>query len=339
MIERRGLIVGSFDTAAHGFTMSKLHLQTPQGFEDWVEVDGMSGALDYSEAAVGYVLYQTSPLEAVFELSEGNKAHREKIIAEFIRAVHGRSCRIVHPDHGGKLLKGRVQLSKDYSDLAHAQVTLKAVCMPYFEEPYESYAQIPILDRSHNRIAFGTTSFMEELSSCSGGLTGDTEVVTVTLATTSSDIHTRGVFRVALSANEHYFVSGRLLGNGFWRVSNSTEMPTLFSPVVRTGDDGYLYIFIERLQSYGAVSLQDVVIVPGYEATLLHNGSFPVEASVQKPNGLTPILCVNGTSVRLTSSSKALFLPPEDVPVVAFRQDTTDAEGSVDVRFCRRWLE
>lgn len=332
---KRGLIIGSFNTAEYGFTMSKLHLEVPQARQDFVEVDGMSGALDYSDAQG--IVYQTCRLEAVFELSEGNKEYREKIIGEFIRAVHGKSCPIIHPDHGGKILTGRVQLSKDYSDLAHAQVSMSAVCQPWFTEPHDTIVSLPVRDRSYNCATFTNIELMEDLTTCQAGITGDTESVTVGLVTVASPIHSKAVFRIKLNAAETYVVSGRLIGRGFWRASATQDMPSEFTSVVHTGDDGYLYISITRLQSYGAVTLTDLVIVPGYVAGFIENGSFPVTASVQAPSGLSVILAHAGTSSRIYQGID-IELPAGDVPAVAFCI-SSDGSGDVTLKFRRRWLE
>ncbi|MBE6984305.1 MAG: hypothetical protein E7434_01585 [Ruminococcaceae bacterium] len=339
MMDRRGLIVGNFDTAKYGFTMSKLSLSTPQAFEDWVEVEGMDGCLDFSEAAAGYPLYQIRRLEAVFELSEGNLASREMIITEFIRSVHGKKCTIIHPNHGGKLLKGRVQLSKDFSNLAHAQVTLTAVCQPWFLEPHRDFLELPILDRSHNRITYTNTEFLAELSSCEGGTIGDTESVTVSLVTTAASIHTYAVFRVTLEANETYYLSGRMLNKGYWRASNAPQMPDAFSPIVQTGQDGYLYIFVVRLQSYAPVNLLDIVCVPSYEAQILKNGSFPTPLLCSKNTPISVLVSVNGVSKMHHTSSPELYARSGDIPVLAFRHDTSDEESYETISFERRWLE
>ena len=125
-MKRRGLILGGYDTAAHGFTMTKLSLQTPPIEESFVQVDGMHGSLDYCDAT-GSCIFKTRSLTASFEISYGSKEDREKIIAEMIRTVHGKKLTIIHPDHGGKVLTGRVQVSKEFNNLAYASVSVSAV--------------------------------------------------------------------------------------------------------------------------------------------------------------------------------------------------------------------
>ena len=340
MMKKRGLIIGGYDTAAHGFTMTKLSLQTPPIVEDFVQVDGMHGSLDYCDAT-GDVVYQTRPLEAVFELSEGNFAEREKVLTEMIRSIHGKKCPIVHPDHGGKLLEGRVKVSKDFNNLAYAQVSLTAVCQPWFTDPCDTVLTLPILDRSHNLITYDNVEFMQELSTCPGGRTGDTEAVTVTLFTEPADIHSYAVFRAALSANTTYYLSGRMYGRGYWRANNAPEMPDAFSPVVTTGDDGYLYLFVARLESYGYLGMNDVVCVNSSEASILHNGSFPAGLQLEKPESLSGILVsVGGVSKRHYSKSvPEITANAGDLPVLAFRHDTSDEALTETIRFKRRWLE
>ena len=337
-MKRRGLIMDGYDTAAHGFTMTELKLSTPEIAKEFVNVDGMHGALDYCEAN-GAPIYKTRALKASFELSEGSFTDRESTITELIRAVHGRKCDIAHPDHPGMLLSGRVEVSKNLSNLAHAKVSISATCQPWFSEEVKTFVELPILDRSHNLITLENTTFVAEYSTCEGSVTGDTEVVTVGLITNPAEINKCAVFRISLEANSTYYVSGRMLSKGFWRVSNAPTMPDIFSPVVATGADGFLYFFVVRLQSYSYVDLLDLVCVRSGEASIIRNGSFPVKLELQKPEGYGVLVSVGGVSkMHYSSSAPEIFAPPGDVPALAFRHATSDDEAWETVRYVRRWL-
>lgn len=339
-MKKRGLILNGYDTAAHGFTMTELSLQTPEIVEEYAQIDGMHGSLDYCEAN-GTVIYQTRPLEATFELSEGNFAEREETIAELIRLIHGKKCAIVHPDRGGKLLTGRVQVMREFHNLAHAKVKISATCQPWFSDPAPTYLELPILDRSHNLITQDNVELLSDLSSCEGGITGDTEKVTVTLFTSPADIRTYAVFRITLEADTTYYIGGSMYGKGYWRVSNQPTMPAEFDPIIKTGEEGYLYVFIVRLQSYGYLGLTNIVCVNSSEASILYNGSFAVPLEFEKPDSLASVLVVIGG----VTKRHFLRIPPEftvgagDIPVVAFRYDTSDETLTEMIKFNRRWLE
>ena len=339
-MKKRGLIIDSYDTAARGFTMTKLHLQTPEIVEKFVEVDGMHGSLDYCEAATGEPVYRPRSLSAVFELSSGDHASREKEFTDLLRAVHGKKCRIIHPDHPGKYLIGRVQLSVDFNNLAFGQVSLSATCEPWFFEFTDAYLELPILDRSHNCAVYDNIEALAELSTCTGSRIGETEIVTVTLVTAPAAVHTYAVFRISLKPNTTYYLSGSLSGNGYWRVSANAQMPETFEPIAATGSDGYLYIFVTRLQSFGYVNLQHLVCLEADAAAILGNGSATSKVSFDVPAGLRIIMMLNGRSIVMFGhSSKVLSVPAGDAPAAAFRTDTTEEVDVAVLRWRRGWLE
>lgn len=134
MMQKRKLIIGAYDTATTWpWTLSELALTAPEQQTNYVQVPGRSGALDLSTAATdGIPAYNDRTLTATLETSEGNREERESAIKEMVNLLDGFRWKIVLPDSPDRYLDGRVSVGCNYSDLAHASVTITAVCYPYF---------------------------------------------------------------------------------------------------------------------------------------------------------------------------------------------------------------
>lgn len=131
-MEKRTLIMGAYDTAAHGWTLARCKITKAQQVQTFVTVPGRYAPIDASTYLTdGQPYYGNAALDAVLECSVGDRDHREQLINELINYVDGRSLQIIHPDHPGRYLVGRVQATTDYSDLAHCALTLSAVCEPW----------------------------------------------------------------------------------------------------------------------------------------------------------------------------------------------------------------
>ena len=134
MMQKRKLIIGAYDTATTWpWTLSELALTAPEQQTNYVQVPGRSGALDLSTAATdGIPVYNDRTLTATLETSEGNREERESAINEMVNLLDGFRWKIVLPDSPDRYLDGRISVGRNYSDLAHASVTITAVCYPYF---------------------------------------------------------------------------------------------------------------------------------------------------------------------------------------------------------------
>ena len=131
--QKRGFILGGYDTAAHGWTLTGWSFPEPDPVEDYVEVPGRSaGPLDYSTALTdGDPRYGSRPLTATFECSEGTRLDREALISYLVNRLHGQREKFLLPDDRTRYAVGRFKVKKDYSDLAHAAITVTAACEPW----------------------------------------------------------------------------------------------------------------------------------------------------------------------------------------------------------------
>lgn len=131
-MRKRGLILGTYNTAHHDWTLSALALTDPEQQAHYIEVIGRDGPLDFSTFLTGgEPKYGSRTLTATLETSEGGREERRHRIGALINALDGRRVDIKHPDYPGHYLTGRVRVQVLYNDLAHAAVEVSAVCDPW----------------------------------------------------------------------------------------------------------------------------------------------------------------------------------------------------------------
>lgn len=130
-MEKRGFTFGTYDTAAKLWTLTGWTFPEPEYQQHFVEVPG-GMPLDLSTALTdGEPTYGTRILTVTLESSEGSRLEREDRISEMVNALDGRRMEIVLPDRPGLYASGRVQVKKQYNNLAHAAVTVTAICDPW----------------------------------------------------------------------------------------------------------------------------------------------------------------------------------------------------------------
>lgn len=137
-MNKRTVIIGDYDTADNGWTLTGCALSAPEMKTNYVEKAGGDGSWDLSTAMTeGVPKYRDRSLVITLECSEGNRDHREELISELVNKLDGLEWPIVLPDHPDHQLTGRVHVAVDYSDLAHAAVTVTGVCKPWLESQTE----------------------------------------------------------------------------------------------------------------------------------------------------------------------------------------------------------
>jgi hypothetical protein len=142
---KRRLIIGGYDTAAHGWTLSSWKFDAPKHKELRVEKAAGDGAWDLSAVlSDGIPRYHDRKLTATLERSDGNRSARETEVRDLINALDGLRWDIYLPDDTDKYVTGRVSLARSYSDLAHAAVTLTATCEPWKYYQNETVREITV---------------------------------------------------------------------------------------------------------------------------------------------------------------------------------------------------
>lgn len=131
---KRGLIIGTYDTAAQGWTLTpEWSFSDPVHVSKYLDVPGRrKGPLDVSTVLTdGDPVYGSRTLTAVLESSEGNRLERESRISIMTNWLDGWKEDIVLPDDDLHYIVGRVSVSKLYNDLAHGSVRVTAICEPW----------------------------------------------------------------------------------------------------------------------------------------------------------------------------------------------------------------
>lgn len=131
-MNKRTLIIGTYNTAEHGWTLSSLKLGDAVMKTNYVEKPGGDGTWDLSTVMTdGEPRYKNRELSAVLECSEGTRATREELINSLVNQLDGWEWSIVLPDRPDHYLTGRVHVAVNYSDMAHASVSITATCEPW----------------------------------------------------------------------------------------------------------------------------------------------------------------------------------------------------------------
>lgn len=150
MQNKRKFIFGDYDTAVNGlWTLSAWSLGEAKPLENLVDIPGrIDGPIDLTEAGTGDVMYSTRALSVTLESSEGTRADREERIRQMVNTLHGRRAKIWTPDDSEHYLTGRLTIKKNYSDLAHASVTITSTCGPWRYDNEETVVTVELTDES-----------------------------------------------------------------------------------------------------------------------------------------------------------------------------------------------
>ena len=129
----RKMIFGTYDTEHNGpWTLASWTLTDPQYQANLVDVPGRHGPLDLTAALTdGEPRYGSRTLTATLERSDGTRLERDAAIEQMTNWLDGWRMNITLPDDPGHYITGRVHVAKNYSDPAHAAVTVTAVCDPW----------------------------------------------------------------------------------------------------------------------------------------------------------------------------------------------------------------
>lgn len=148
MIKKRKLLIGDYDTDLHGqWTLASCKINKASQVQTIVPVPGRYAPLDYSTYLTdGQPYYGNASLSAVLESSEGDRQTRQARIDAMINHLDGKSLQIIHPDHPGHYLVGRVQVCQEYNDMAHCAVSVNALCEPWMYAVRETVIALAAVD-------------------------------------------------------------------------------------------------------------------------------------------------------------------------------------------------
>lgn len=142
-MKKRGILIGTYDTAAHGWTLTGWKLSAAEQKTNFLDKPNGDGAWDLSTALTdGVARYNNRTLTATFECSEGNRMSREAEIRQMVNRLDGMREDIRLPDDDWHYITGRVHVVREYNDLAHAAVTVTATCEPWKQANAETIVTV-----------------------------------------------------------------------------------------------------------------------------------------------------------------------------------------------------
>lgn len=131
-MQKRKIVIGDYDTAVHGWTLAGWKLSDAEQKTNYLEKPSGDGSWDLSTALTdGIPKYRDRSLTITLECSEGTRLDREAVIRNMINLLDGLRWEIRLPDDDFHFIVGRVHVIREYNDLAHASVTVTAVCDPW----------------------------------------------------------------------------------------------------------------------------------------------------------------------------------------------------------------
>lgn len=143
-MEKRTVLLGDYNTADYGWTLTGCKLSDPEQKTTYIDKSGGDGSWDLSTVLTGgSPRYQNRQLLITLENSQGTREEREEIINEMVNQLDGFEWHIVLPDRPDYYLVGRLHVAVDYSNLAHAAVTVTGACEPWF---YYKSERVVVLD-------------------------------------------------------------------------------------------------------------------------------------------------------------------------------------------------
>lgn len=131
MIKRK-ITFGTYDTAANGWTLTGWKLSAAEEKTNLVDKPGGDGSWDLSTAlSDGIPRYRDRTLTVTLECSEGDRLNREAKIRQMVNQLDGMREDIELPDDTFHHINGKLHVVREYNDLAHAAVTVTAICKPW----------------------------------------------------------------------------------------------------------------------------------------------------------------------------------------------------------------
>lgn len=149
----RTIVLGDYDTAAHGWTLTGYKLSDAEQKTNYVDKIGADGSWDLSTINTeGVPRYKDRTLTVTLEHSGGTRTDREEVINYMVNTLDGLEWQIKLPDRAGYYLTGRVHVAVDYNDPAHAAVTVTAICAPWLYKLTETQYTLTAAETSKTMI-------------------------------------------------------------------------------------------------------------------------------------------------------------------------------------------
>ena len=148
----RGVTFTDFHTAIDwGLILTAKSIPRAEAKENYVEVDGRDGALDYTEA-FGDVKYKNRTLSFSFSASEGTYLEREALINKIVQLVHGKRHMIITDDDPQHYFAGRCKVENITNGLAYGTFQIFVTADPWRYAREKTFLILPAKSYQHDPI-------------------------------------------------------------------------------------------------------------------------------------------------------------------------------------------
>lgn len=128
----RFFILGKYNTFADWhLILTAKDVTPPQPKTKYVELDGMDGTLDLSEALTGNITYNDRTIKASFWTDYGNRRDRSRLIRDIRLALHGHKMMIIEPDDPDHYFMGRIRITSETNIIPYAEIVIECICDPW----------------------------------------------------------------------------------------------------------------------------------------------------------------------------------------------------------------
>lgn len=131
----------------HLITTAK-DISDPEPKTNYVNLDGMNGTLDLSEALTGEITYNDRTITATFWTDYGTRKEREALLRKITTSLHGKKVKIIEPDDPEHYFYGRVKIKSKKNIIPYLEFSIEATCEPWRYAVNESVRRI-VADPNH----------------------------------------------------------------------------------------------------------------------------------------------------------------------------------------------
>lgn len=97
----------------------------------YIDIEGMSGSLDLSDALTGEITYKDRNISASFWTDTGTYKERGNLLRSIVSSLHGKKIKIIEPDDPTHYFYGRVKIKSHQNILPYAEFSIEATCDPW----------------------------------------------------------------------------------------------------------------------------------------------------------------------------------------------------------------
>lgn len=165
----------SFDEV-HSYTdwhlrLKQIEIGLPEAYTEYVEVPGMNGYLDLTEAQYGGVTYGMRTLKFTFDARDCTYIRWPELLSRIAKDLHGKEKRIILDIDSGYYYSGRCSIDTQKTNEVLAEIGIECYCNPYkidvtsSDEPWkwDTFSFIDGIIRSTSDISINSTSGWQEV--------------------------------------------------------------------------------------------------------------------------------------------------------------------------------